>query len=63
MVITNLAPLTPFTVTIGKGVYPDLEQLQNLIRAKTAKLIAFDAAKLAQEAGNPWPSTWFCWEP
>ncbi|MFZ0242315.1 MAG: indolepyruvate oxidoreductase subunit beta [Desulfobacterales bacterium] len=53
VVITNLAPLMPFTVNIGKGVYPDLKQLQDLIRAKTAKLIAFNAAKLAEEAGNP----------
>jgi indolepyruvate ferredoxin oxidoreductase beta subunit len=53
VVITNLAPLMPFTVNIGKGVYPDLQQLQNLIQAKTAKLIAFNAAKLAQDAGNP----------
>lgn len=52
-VITNLAPLMPFTVNIGQGVYPDLTELQNLIRAKTAKLIAFNAAKLADEAGNP----------
>jgi indolepyruvate ferredoxin oxidoreductase beta subunit len=43
----------PFTVNIGKGVYPDLAELQNLIREKTAKLIAFNAAKLANEAGNP----------
>jgi len=53
VVITNLAPLMPFTVNIGKGVYPDLAELQNLIREKTAKLIAFNAAKLANEAGNP----------
>ena len=52
-VITNLAPLMPFTVNIGQGVYPNLAELQNLIRAKTAKLIAFNAAKLAEEAGNP----------
>jgi indolepyruvate ferredoxin oxidoreductase beta subunit len=50
--ITNLSPLTPFTVTIGKGVYPKLSELQDLIRAKTAKLIAFDAVALAKEAGN-----------
>jgi indolepyruvate ferredoxin oxidoreductase beta subunit len=52
VVITNLAPLMPFTVNIGKGVYPDLAELQNLIRAKTSKLIAFNAAALAKEAGN-----------
>ena len=53
VVITNLAPLMPYTVNIGQGVYPDLKELQDLIRAKTAKLIAFNAASLAKEAGNP----------
>jgi indolepyruvate ferredoxin oxidoreductase beta subunit len=52
VVITNLAPLMPFTVNIGQGVYPDLQQLQDLIRKKTARLIAFNAAALAKEAGN-----------
>lgn len=52
VVITNLEPLPPFTVAIGKGVYPDLNELQSLIRAKTAKLIAIDAIKWAREAGN-----------
>ncbi len=51
-VITNLAPLMPFTVNIGLGVYPDLKRLQELIRAKTARLIAFNATALAREAGN-----------
>jgi len=52
VVITNLSPLPPFTVAIGKGTYPDLSEVQDLIRAKTANLIAFDAADLAKEAGN-----------
>jgi indolepyruvate ferredoxin oxidoreductase, beta subunit len=52
VVITNLAPLMPFTVNIGQGVYPDLKQLQELIRKRTAHLIAFNAAALAEEAGN-----------
>ena len=52
VVITNTAPLPPFTVAIGKGVYPDLDQLQELIRNKTAQLIALDAVALAKEAGN-----------
>jgi indolepyruvate ferredoxin oxidoreductase beta subunit len=46
------APLMPFTVNIGQGVYPDLKELQELISKKTAKLIAFNAAALAKEAGN-----------
>jgi indolepyruvate ferredoxin oxidoreductase beta subunit len=52
VVITNLTPLPPFTVAIGKGVYPDLQLVQKLIREKAKKLIAFDATALAKEAGN-----------
>ena len=52
VVITNTAPLPPFTVAIGQGTYPDLKEAQKLIRNKTAKLIAFDAQALAKQAGN-----------
>lgn len=51
-VITNLSPLSPFTVTTGRATYPRLQQIQELIQAKTARLIAFDATALAREAGN-----------
>ena len=51
-VITNLAPLPPFTVAIGRGTYPDLSALQALIRAKVARLIALDAVTLARQAGS-----------
>jgi indolepyruvate ferredoxin oxidoreductase beta subunit len=52
VVITNLAKLPSFTVTTGKSVYPDLDIVQELIRKKTAQLIALDAASLAVQAGN-----------
>ena len=52
VVISNLAPMSPCTVTIGSGVYPDLNNLQSLIRAKAANLIAFNAEVLARQAGN-----------
>ena len=52
IVITNLSCLPPFTVTLGKSVYPDLDKLQDLIRSKTKHLIAFNAADLAKQAGN-----------
>ncbi len=52
MVITNLSPVPPFTVAIGNGVYPDLKQLQTLIKAKTKRLVAFDALSLARQAGS-----------
>ena len=53
VVITNTTPLPPFTVGIGIGTYPDMEELQRLIREKTNRLIAFDASGLAVQAGNP----------
>ena len=53
VVVTNLAPLPPFTVALGKSIYPDLNQLQELIRTKTKKLVAFDSLALAKQAGNP----------
>ncbi len=52
-VITNMATLPPFTVSIGKGVYPDLEEVKQLIKDKTSGLITLDAMKLAKEAGSP----------
>ncbi len=52
VVITSLAPVMPYTVNIGQGVYPNLKQLQEIIESKAAKLIAFNAAKLAEESGN-----------
>jgi len=52
VVITNITPLPPFTVAIGKGVYPDMAALQKQIRSKTARLIAFDATDLAKKAGH-----------
>lgn len=52
VVITNTTPLPPFTVTIGKGTYPDLSEVKRLLSEKTKKLIAFDANALAMEAGS-----------
>lgn len=52
-VITNTATLPPFTVSIGKGVYPEVENIKELISAKCASLVAIDAMKLAKEAGSP----------
>jgi len=52
-VITNTATLPPFTVSIGKGVYPDVENIKELLKAKCASLVAIDAMKLAKEAGSP----------
>ena len=52
VVITNTAPLPPFTVAIGRGDYPDIRRMEDLLRAKTARFIGFDGLKLAKTAGN-----------
>lgn len=52
VVITNLSPLPPFTVAIGRGVYPDIEKIQELVRKKTGRLIAIDATAMAKASGN-----------
>lgn len=52
IVITNMTPLPPYTVAIGKGTYPDLDRIQSLIRSKTGRLIALDAETLAKSAGS-----------
>ena len=51
-VITNMDPLPPFTVNIGKGEYPDLASAKSLIQQKTARSYFLNATRLAQEAGN-----------
>lgn len=52
VVVTNVAPTPPFTVAIGRGVYPDLAEVDRLLREKTARVVSLDAAALAREAGN-----------
>ncbi len=52
VVITNTAPIPPFTVAIGKGEYPDMEQIRYLIANKTRRMVAFDGLALAKSAGN-----------
>jgi len=53
VIITNTHPLPPFTVAVGQGVYPPIEEILRLIRSKVKRVIAFDGNALAIEAGNP----------
>ena len=52
-VITNIIPLMPFTVALGKGVYPDVKAALILIKGKVKRLIALNASALAEQAGSP----------
>jgi len=53
VVITNTRPLPPFTVSIGQGSYPAVDQTLNLLQSKVKRVIALDGNALAEEAGNP----------
>lgn len=54
LVITNLSPLPPFTVSIGQGKYPKVDEAVQLIQKKVKKkVIALNGSALAAEAGNP----------
>ena len=52
-VITNTATLPPFTVSIGQGIYPEVDNIKKLISDKCSSLVAIDAMKLAKQAGSP----------
>jgi len=53
LVITNTQPLPPFTVSLGQGKYPPVEEMLDIILAKVDRVIALNGNKLAEEAGNP----------
>jgi len=53
VVITNTHPLPPFTVAVGQGVYPPVEESLRLIRSKVRKMIALDGNAIAESVGNP----------
>ena len=52
LVITSTAPLPPF-IPDGTATYPDINALLTFLRARVARLIAFDARAEALAAGNP----------
>jgi indolepyruvate ferredoxin oxidoreductase beta subunit len=52
LVITNVQPLPPFTVAVGQGKYPAVEEILDKIKTKVGKVIALRGNELAEEAGN-----------
>ncbi|MDY6879964.1 MAG: indolepyruvate oxidoreductase subunit beta [Desulfatiglans sp.] len=53
VVITNTHPLPPFTVSIGQGSYPSMDEILSLITKKVGRCVTLDGNALAREAGNP----------
>lgn len=52
LVITNVQPLPPFTVAVGQGKYPRVEEFLERLPAKVRKVIAIHGNDLAEKAGN-----------
>ncbi len=50
-VVTNTAPIVPFTVSTGKQTYPDIGEIYKALDEVTDKFVKMDARKLAIEAG------------
>jgi indolepyruvate ferredoxin oxidoreductase beta subunit len=53
LIITNAQPLPPFTVSVGQGVYPPVDDILDKVGKKVDHVIALKGNDLAQEAGNP----------
>lgn len=52
LVITNAQPLPPFTVAVGQGKYPAVDEILDKVKAKVDKVIALHGNDLAEKAGN-----------
>jgi indolepyruvate ferredoxin oxidoreductase beta subunit len=52
VVITNLGQLPPFTVAIGKGVYPKVDEALKTLEDRVGRVISLDGTKLALDAGS-----------
>ncbi len=50
-IVTNTAPIVPFTVSVGQQEYPDLNDIFESVEKVSDKFIKIDAKKLAQKAG------------
>ncbi len=53
LVITNTHPLPPFTVSVGQGTYPPVDDVLELIKSKLSRVIALDGDAMAAQVGNP----------
>ncbi len=53
VVITNIHPLPPFTVAVGQGTYPKVEETLQFIRERAKRVIELDGTAIAEEVGNP----------
>ena len=53
LVLLNTRKIIPFTVSIDKSVYPELEIIMKKLSKVTDNVITIDASQIAEEAGSP----------
>ncbi len=51
VVVSNTVPIVPYSVAIGKDVYPEIDKLFDFIRGQIKRLLTLNARALALEAG------------
>jgi indolepyruvate ferredoxin oxidoreductase beta subunit len=52
LVITNAQALPPFTVAVGQGKYPPVDEILDKVKKKVGKVVSLDGNDLAEKAGN-----------
>jgi len=52
MVISNTAPIIPYSVAIGQMEYPDIDRLFYFIKSRVGRLITLNATGLGEESGS-----------
>jgi len=52
LVLMNTKPIVPISVTLGIASYPDVENVVEVIKGLSRRVIHFDAVKIAEDAGD-----------
>ena len=52
LVITNAQALPPFTVAVGQGKYPPVDEILGKVGRKVGKVVSLNGNELAEKAGN-----------
>jgi indolepyruvate ferredoxin oxidoreductase beta subunit len=52
LVLLNTQIIFPYTVSLGRSCYPPLDKITNELAALSAQVVAIDAFRIAEQAGN-----------
>jgi indolepyruvate ferredoxin oxidoreductase beta subunit len=51
--VMSTSQIQPFTVSLGRGVYPPVASILAMLRERLPRVVAFDALAVARAVGNP----------